>query len=264
VDAGGYRSVISKRAGIHAGFRRFGVGAEYDLYAPAYDQEEAVAIVGSRIAPGGYAWAAPWGNYRVRLGVGVIHADSKANPADYLDKLVREASTFGMNLNGAEPVEYHYGLIPSDGLAKRFVGNGIMAVGDAAGQASTLLGEGIRWAIMAGRSAGRVAADALAANDYSAGFLGRYEKQWRARHGANLRLAHIFNRRIARWEDDTWDEAVELIKLLTPEQFAQALATNFVAPWVVSALARHPRLAFKGSALVMSQLAADSRRRSRN
>src|SRR5207248_7502748 len=31
VDAGGHRAQMSKRAGLHPGFTRFGVGAEYEL-----------------------------------------------------------------------------------------------------------------------------------------------------------------------------------------------------------------------------------------
>jgi digeranylgeranylglycerophospholipid reductase len=70
IDATGYRAALLKKAGVSSGHQRFGVGAEYDLYAPNYNQDEIVLIVGSTIAPSGYAWALPWGGHRVRLGVG--------------------------------------------------------------------------------------------------------------------------------------------------------------------------------------------------
>ena len=68
INASGRRASLSKQAKLHAGFTRFGVGAEYDLSAPRCNQEEALLIVGSRYAPavtpgsslGGrivYAWA---------------------------------------------------------------------------------------------------------------------------------------------------------------------------------------------------------------
>ena len=79
-DATGYRATLSKHAGLHDGFERFGVGAEYDMYAPHYDESETVGIVGSAFAPAGYAWTAPYGNHRMRVGVGIIHGDSKENP----------------------------------------------------------------------------------------------------------------------------------------------------------------------------------------
>src|ERR1700681_4675674 len=42
VDATGYKSVLLKQAGLDPGFRRFGVGAEYDMIAPHCDQNEAL------------------------------------------------------------------------------------------------------------------------------------------------------------------------------------------------------------------------------
>jgi digeranylgeranylglycerophospholipid reductase len=242
VDASGYRAELLRAAGVISGHQRFGVGAEYDLYAPHYNQDEVLLIVGSQIAPCGYAWAFPWGNHRVRLGVGVIHADSNANPEDYLNRLMENASTFGMDLRGAQPIEYHTGLIPSDGLCDRFAGKGILGVGDAAGQPSALLGEGIRWAIYAGQMAGEVAVEAIEANDVSREFLARYEKRWRAKFGTNLRIAHEINKRIARWSDARWDWGTAILKRFTPEQFAQALKTELLGPWTFQVIWSNPQL----------------------
>lgn len=256
MDGTGYRATLSKRAGVHPGFNRFGVGAEYDMYAPHYDESETVGIVGSAFAPAGYAWTAPYGNHRVRVGVGIIHGDSTADPADYLDKFVSQAENFNINLKGAQPLEYHHGLIPSDGMATKFVGNGIMALGDAAGQPSALLGEGIRWAMRGGMLAGNVAADALQANDVSEKFLARYERQWRKTYGKNLRIAAVINRRIASWNDAQWDEGIELLDQLNAEQFGQALASNFVSSWTLWALAGNPKLLKKSLGLAKEMLFA--------
>jgi digeranylgeranylglycerophospholipid reductase len=254
IDATGYRASMSKGAGYHSDFNRFGVGAEYDLYAPFYDQDEVILIVGSKIAPAGYAWAFPWGDGRVRVGVGIIHPDSRANPDEYLEKLILRSSAFGFNLDGAQPIEYHFGLIPSDGLCEMFVGNGILAVGDAAGHSSALVGEGIRWAIIAGRMAGEVAVEAISANNYSREFLSRYQKRWRKKHGMNLRIAHEINKRIAGWTDEEWDRGVEILKLLTPDQFAQALGSNFTAGLMLRVLSANPMLIEKGAKWFISRL----------
>src|SRR2546427_722675 len=56
VDATGYRAALARAAGLDPGFVRYGVGAEYDLYAPGYPQDEAVLLVGNQVAPTGYAW----------------------------------------------------------------------------------------------------------------------------------------------------------------------------------------------------------------
>jgi digeranylgeranylglycerophospholipid reductase len=246
IDATGYRASISKKVGLHPGFVRFGVGAEFDMYAPGYDQDEAVLIVGSQVAPSGYAWAFPWGNQRVRVGVGIIHADSRANPQDYLETLISHSNLFGLHLDDAQPIEYHYGLIPSDGLCDVFVGNGIMAIGDAAAQAPALVGEGIRWAIKAGRLAGEVAAEAIRRGDCSREFLRKYQEHWKSQYGLNLRIAHEINKKIAAWDDSQWDKGVDMLKLLAPTEFAEALQSHFIGGWLVRAMLKNPSLMKKG------------------
>jgi digeranylgeranylglycerophospholipid reductase len=250
IDATGYRSSLMKLAGLDPGFRRFGVGAEYDLHAPHCDQSEAVLLVGGDVAPSGYAWVFPWGSNRVRVGAGIIHPDSAAKPQDYLERLMTSLGRYGVDLRGAQPVEHHFGLIPSEHFAKRFAGHGILGVGDAAGQASSLLGEGIRWAIESGRMAGEVAAEALADGDVSQHALAAFEKRWRKKFGADLRLAHRINQRIARWDDRKWDERLEILKLLTPEQFAEALKTNLTGGWLWNFLRSHPRAVAEAAGLL--------------
>lgn len=236
IDATGYRSLLMKQAGLDPGFERFGVGAEYDLYAPACDQDEALLIVGG-VAPSGYAWVFPWGRNRVRVGVGIIHPDHRGRPEEFLDRLMSALPGMGVNLRGAQPVEHHAGLIPSERFADRFAGDGILAVGDAAGHASSLVGEGIRWAIHAGRMAGEVVAEAIEREDVSRNSLGVFEKQWRRKFGADLKLAHRINQRIARWDEAKWDRRMEILKRLSPAQFAEALKTNLTGGLMWSLLA---------------------------
>ena len=241
IDATGYRSTLLKQAGLDPGFQRFGVGSEYDMFAPACDQSEAVLIVGSAVAPAGYAWVCPWGRGRVRVGVGIVHPDARDDPEPYLERLVTEAHRYGVNLKGAQPVEHHTGLIPSEQFTEKFAGNGILGVGDAVGNASSLVGEGIRWAILAGRMAGETAANAVAKGDVSRPALEPFERQWRKKFGADLRLAHIINQRISRWDDHKWDQRTELLKLLSPDQFAEALKTNLRGRWLWRFAASHSR-----------------------
>ena len=125
VDASGHRASLSKQAKLHAGFTRVGVGSEYDLSAPRCNQEEPLLIVGSRYAPAGYAWVFPWGEDRVR--VGILHADNRANPKDYLADVMENIHRFGVDLTESVVRGYHFGLIPSTRLASQFAGDRIMA-----------------------------------------------------------------------------------------------------------------------------------------
>jgi digeranylgeranylglycerophospholipid reductase len=240
IDATGYRAAIVKQAGLDPRIRRFGVGAEYDFHAPHCDESEALLFAGSEVAPAGYGWVFPWGHHRVRVGVGIIHPDSGGKPDAYLDKLVEKLPRFGVNMKGAQPVEHHFGLIPSECFADHYAGDGILGVGDAVGHASSLVGEGIRWAIHAGRMAGEVVADALEQGSIYRESLAEFERRWDRRFGRDLRLAHMINQRMARWDDHKWDERLELVKLFTPEQFMEALKTNLTGGWLLRFMAAHP------------------------
>ena len=89
--------------------------------------------------------------------------------------------------------------------------------------------------------AGEVAAAAIEKNDVSREALSAFEREWSKRYGANLRLAHKINQRIARWDDRKWDERLEVLKLLAPDQFVEALKSNLTGSWLLRFLLRNPR-----------------------
>ena len=63
--------------------------------------------------------------------------------------------------------EFHYGLIPNEGLTRKTVYDNLILVGDSAGMANPLVLEGIRYAIKYGRLAGSVSAESLHSGDTS-------------------------------------------------------------------------------------------------
>ena len=247
VDASGFSSTLVTRAGLRRGFQRYGYGAEYDLVAPNYDQNSLYLIMGSQVAPSGYAWAFPRGKQRVRLGVGVIRPDVAADAREYLDSFTERLPQLADAFKGASPIEYHTGLFPSEGVVEKFVSAGLIATGDSAGHGSTLVGEGIRFAIYSGRMAGAVAAEAAAAGDPSAEFLGRYEREWRGRFGREMDISYIVNQRITQWSDEQWDEGVELLTRVTPAQAAELLRGDYSVGLFLSVLRRNPGLLRTGA-----------------
>ncbi len=246
IDASGVSRHIGVRTDMGKAFHRYGYGAEYDLYAPNYPQDELFLIMGSAFAPRGYAWAFPRGNGRVRLGVGVLHPDSNEDARVYLERVMRELPQLKDKFRGASPVEYHTGLFPSEGPVERFSRDGLLLAGDAGGHGSTLVGEGIRFAIYAGQMAGAVAAEAINSGDTSAASLSRFDKRWRARFGRDMDIAYMINKHIASYSDAQWDGALDLMKRLTPMQMAQALRGDFSASLVMGVLARNPSLVATG------------------
>ncbi len=247
IDASGFSSTLVTRLGMRQGFKRYGYGAEYDLSAPNYDQDSLYLIMGSQVAPSGYAWAFPRGKGRVRLGVGVIRPDVDADAREYLDTFPDRLPSLAPAFAGASPLEYHTGLFPSEGVVERFVGDGILATGDSAGQGSTLVGEGIRFAVYSGEMAGAVAGEAVRAGDMSAQYLQRYERQWRARFDREMDISYMVNQRIAAWNDDQWDFGLDLLKRLTPQQGAELLRGDYSVGLFLGVLRRNPGLLRTGS-----------------
>ncbi len=264
IDASGFSSTIVTRTRLRPGFRRYGYGAEYDFYAPNYDQDRLYLIMGSQVAPAGYAWAFPRGHGRVRLGVGVIRPDVEADARAYLDTFAERLPSLAPAFAGASPLEYHTGLFPSEGVVPRFVDHGLLATGDSAGHGSTLVGEGIRFAIYSGQMAGAVAAEALRAGDVSAEFLARYERAWRARFGRELEISYILNQRIAAWTDAQWDEGLDVLRRLSPAQAAELLHGDYSVGLFLGMLRRNPQLLRTGArkffALALSRLGRTSHR----
>ncbi len=109
-----------------------------------------------------------------------------------------------------------------------------------------MVGEGIRFAIYSGQMAGSVAAEAVKAGDTSALFLGRFDKQWRARFGRDMDIAYMLNKRISNYSDEQWDNALDVMKRLAPAQVAQALRGDFNAGLIMGVLARNPGLVVTG------------------
>jgi digeranylgeranylglycerophospholipid reductase len=238
VDATGYPSVLARRQGLHDGFAAFGVGAEFDLYAPQWDAREALLIVGREFAPHGYAWLLPYGHSRVRLGVGVGRPQSDADPRALLDQL-RDRVPALASLRGASPIEAHVGIIPlAPPQATPLSRAGLVVAGDAAAQASALVGEGIRYAMHAGRLAGEAIAAACAAGDISDVALAHYPTAWRRRE-RNLRFAFEIYRRIVQFDDADWDREIGQLERLSPDQFAQGLKGDFTLRWLMGVAPRY-------------------------
>jgi len=117
-----------------------------------------------------------------------------------------------------------------------------------------LVGEGIRFAIYSGQLAGEAAAEAVKASDISAGFLSRFDKRWHARFGRDMDIAYMINKRIAAYSDVQWDDALDLMKRLTPAQVAQALRGDFTASLVMGVLTRAPSLIATGGKRLLDRM----------
>ena len=238
VDASGHAGFLARAAGLRPGNDRSAVGMEVEVRAPRHRADEAVFWLGGPIVPGGYGWAFPCGDDRVRVGVGVVRPDTDAEPRVLLERLL---DAFPAADLGAA-IELHSGLMPVIApRAATLVADGLLVVGDAAGQGSTLLGEGIRYAIAAGRIAGETLVQAGRAG-FTARAMSGYPREWHRRSGRDLKISYAVNRRICGYGDDEWDRAIRRLERLTPKQAAHVFASDFSLRWAAGVLWRDPGL----------------------
>ncbi|MEK0321902.1 MAG: NAD(P)/FAD-dependent oxidoreductase, partial [Nitrosopumilus sp.] len=132
IDASGFPSTICKAMGFATQWKRFGAGAEYEAKVENVDSETWWLMVGKQYSPAGYAWIFPLGNNIVRIGVGIGKPESNVDPTQRLEELMRKKPGPIKKLGKITPIEFHYGLIPNDGLSRKTVFNNLILVGDSA------------------------------------------------------------------------------------------------------------------------------------
>jgi digeranylgeranylglycerophospholipid reductase len=219
VDASGSISLLTRQLGLKEGkWQRYGIGAEYEAYVPLPNEYHVDFILGKKYAPAGYAWVFPTGRNRVRIGVGIIRPDSRENPFDYLDAVMRHHPNVSKYLKDATPVEYHHGIFPCEGPLPKTVLNRFISVGDAAGHGSPLVGEGIRYALQFGYLAGEIAANAIAAGDTSEQFLSQFEYKWKKQVETSFKIALEIQKRLASYSDEDWERKISMLKALDFEK----------------------------------------------
>jgi len=245
IDATGFPSTVCRSMGLAGQWRRFGAGAEYEAEADYIDREMWWLMVGQRYSPAGYAWIFPVSDRIVRIGVGVGKPESDADPTRILGRLLKEKEGPIAALGRIRPIEFHYGLIPNDGLSRTTVSDNVILVGDSAGQANPLVLEGIRYAIRFGRLAGETAAGAALSRRTTKHDLYPYEKSWRDTIESRIRSAGRIQDRWIGLSDEEWDRELDVIRGMTAQEFVGFIKAEFGTLDMVKMATRHPGTAAK-------------------
>jgi len=245
IDASGFGSIVSKSMGFVTQWEKFGAGAEYEVKAENVDPQTWWLMVGQKYSPAGYAWIFPISNEIVRIGVGVGKPDSSVDPTERLKQLMDSKEGPIGRLGKITPIEFHYGLIPNDGLSRKTVYNNLILVGDSAGQANPLVLEGIRYAIKFGRVAGSVAVSALHSGNTKESALMPYEDNWRKEIESKIKSAGKVQNRWIGLSDEQWDKELDIIKELKAEEFLDFIKADFGLSNMLKLATHHPKLAVR-------------------
>ena len=245
IDASGFGSIVSKSMGFVTQWEKFGAGAEYEVKAENVDPQTWWLMVGQKYSPAGYAWIFPISKEMVRIGVGVGKPDSSVDPTERLKQLMDSKEGPIGRLGKITPVEFHYGLIPNDGLSRKTVYNNLILVGDSAGQANPLVLEGIRYAIKFGRVAGNVAVSALHSGNTDELALMPYEDNWRKEIESKIKSAGKVQSRWIGLSDEQWDNELDIIKELKADEFLDFIKADFGLSNMLKLATHHPKLAVR-------------------
>ncbi|UCE10650.1 MAG: NAD(P)/FAD-dependent oxidoreductase, partial [Candidatus Thorarchaeota archaeon] len=192
IDASGVTPVSSKTSCVRSRLPndRVGYAVQYQMRVPGTGLGDVNDFYyGGDYSPRGYAWVFPRAN-EVAVGTGGIVSGIKVSSrrtSEYLDYLISQVEPVRTELEGATIIKKEAALMPLAGISRPSYANRVLLVGDAAAHCSPISGEGIRYAMVAGHTAAKIAANAVKTDDYSARSLSGYEKQWTKAIGSDLK-----------------------------------------------------------------------------
>ncbi|WP_290595784.1 MULTISPECIES: digeranylgeranylglycerophospholipid reductase [unclassified Archaeoglobus] len=231
IGADGVESKVGRRAGIIKTLRMNEVEscAQYLMTGLDIDERYTYFYLGREVAPGGYAWIFPKGNGSANVGIGVLPKMAKKPAKEYLDAFIERERIEG------KIVEFVAGAVPVYGEIETAVADNIMLAGDAAYHADPITGGGIANALSAGYYAGKVAAEAVEKNNFSAEFLRRYDNLWKNDFGKKLRRNKKLQEKFLEMSDET-------INKLAASISGKNLKEMSVRAIVAELLKAHPKL----------------------
>lgn len=245
IDASGFQTIVARALGLVTPWRRFGAGAEYEAEVEHADPRTWWLMVGQEYSPAGYAWIFPLGGNKVRIGVGVGKPESPVDPTERLKEIMQKKLGPIASLGRITPTEFHYGLIPNEGVSRKTVYDNLILVGDTAGQANPLVLEGIRYAIRFGRAAGTTAASAVKNGDVSERALAPYEENWKKSIQSKINSASKVQARWMALSDEEWDRELDIIKELSMDEFLDFIKADFSLIGMIKLATHHPKMAVR-------------------
>jgi flavin-dependent dehydrogenase len=180
----------------------FAIGAQAEVVAINRTNEVEIYL-GSKFAPGFFAWLVPTSQGKALAGL-----LSRHHPGLYLKSFLSYLSKQGKI--DASTARISYGGIPLRPLPKTYRER-IIVVGDAAGQTKPTTGGGIYYDLLCAQIAADVLHQALWANDFSSKTFVCYEKGWHDKLSTELMIDYWARRSFERLSDGQIEKIFHLI-----------------------------------------------------
>jgi len=208
IGADGFESLVGQWAGINTRLCLEDINTCYQYHLVGIDVDEQFNefYVGSD-APGGYVWVFTKGPHEANVGIGVQASQmkNKGDPKRYLDKFIAKYP----HLAKGYPIEEVAGAVSVCPPPDTAVTDNVMLVGDAARLIDPMTGGGIINAIISGRFAGEVAAEAIKAGDTSNEFFQKYDELWKEDLEDRLLRNYVAKEKLCHISDDIFNKIIE-------------------------------------------------------
>lgn len=181
IGADGVRSNMAQMSGLGQ-VQKVLSGIQIEAPYSSNDVDFVELFMGSQ-APGFFAWAVPVNDKISRIGL-AVPAGNESNAVQYLNGILNSNQGVSARYGGGA-LDIVYGGIPL-GPLKKTVADGVLIVGDAAGQVKPTSGGGVYTGAACAKIAGEVAAVAAIEGDASESRLNEYDKRWRVKLGREL------------------------------------------------------------------------------
>jgi digeranylgeranylglycerophospholipid reductase len=173
IAADGVDSRIGRQAGIIKAGKIGSLGscAQHTLVNIDVDPEVLEFDLGSKYAPGGYAWIFPKGKHEANVGVGILKP-SRIRARGILERFIES------RFKNPHSIRFLSGVVPSAMPPLQTVRNNVVLVGDSARQVNPFTGAGIANSFVAGRIAGKLCGE-VASKGQPLSRLLEYDRLWR-------------------------------------------------------------------------------------
>ncbi|MCJ7443563.1 MAG: NAD(P)/FAD-dependent oxidoreductase [Methanotrichaceae archaeon] len=201
ISAEGVRARLARKAGLGTA-KLVLSGAQIEVPFQLEDPENVEIYLGAAV--GLFGWVIPVEKDSARIGLCTTEKGCDSLKAFLNNDIIRR------RLLGS-PVGFFVGGLPL-GPPKSTIADGLMVVGDAAGQVKATSGGGIYPGLICAKIAGRIAAAASMEGDCSAERLQEYDKRWRALVGRELEIGMRLNQLLTKMSNADLDEVIEYLE----------------------------------------------------
>ncbi len=222
VDASGPSSVLATKLGLwKQRSEELGVALEYFLDNASPDKAKngfyLDFYIGSKSAPGGYAWIYPTNDHQVKAGICKLNPPFKVDHEKDQKEYFYELWESNHQIKKAQAFEIHRCAHYITGGVWDCVRDNFLAIGDAVNKVNPVFGEGVRPSFYSARFAAEAIEAARKKKDYSRKSLKLYDDLWKQKWKGYTSFPEIVFKLLYASDDDQLDRLMRAMPKLPIE-----------------------------------------------